>query len=99
MSELDVRLKKSLNDLFINCIREKNSVLLVRCLRIYLTLDKTYEAERIVQTNVVIPAVQDIINQQTLQKDPQELKGLFIRLEKVLDEQLKELLEARYLIN
>lgn len=93
MSELDEHLIKNLNSLLITYINQKESASLIRCLRIYVSLDKVVDAEQLVKKKIVVPAVENIISEYSFQNDPQELKGVYHRLENVLDEQLKNLLD------
>lgn len=58
-----------------------------------MSLDKILDAEEIVRKKVVVPAVESIISEYSFQNDPLGLRGTYQKLEKVLDDTLKELLE------
>ncbi|OXU21645.1 hypothetical protein TSAR_007225 [Trichomalopsis sarcophagae] len=51
------------------------------------------DSEEVVRNKIVVPAVQNIISEYSLQNDPQGLKGTYQKLENVLDSTLKELLD------
>ncbi|OXU29997.1 hypothetical protein TSAR_008943 [Trichomalopsis sarcophagae] len=93
MSEMDDRLKASLSALLVAYITKKESASLIRCLRIYVSLDKVTDAEDVVRKKIVVPAVENIISEYSLQNDSQGLKGTYQKLENVLDSTLKELLD------
>lgn len=93
MSEMDERLKASLSALLVAYITQKESASLIRCLRIFVSLDKVMDAEEVVRKKIVAPAVENIISEYSLQNDPQGLKGIYQKLEIVLESTLKELLD------
>ncbi|EZA51235.1 Conserved oligomeric Golgi complex subunit [Ooceraea biroi] len=82
-----------LNELFLACIQEKNSNLAIRCLRIYLTLDKIANAEELVRYELVRPLVYNVINEENLQSDPLGLHNIYQRLLDILNVELKQLLD------
>lgn len=93
MVELSECLKSSLSSLLVAYISRNETALLVRCLRIYVSLDKILDAEEVVRKKIVVPAVENIISEHSFQNDPLGLKGTYQKLEKVLENTLKELLE------
>ncbi|XP_014225281.1 conserved oligomeric Golgi complex subunit 2 [Trichogramma pretiosum] len=93
MSDLDEQLKHSLSLLLVSYVKHKDILLLERCLRIYISLDKVKDAEEVVRKKIVVPAVENIISDHTFQNDPAGLKGIYVKLENVLDSALKELLD------
>lgn len=82
-----------LNELFLACIHEKNSNLAIRCLRIYLTLDKIINAEELVRHELVRPLIYNVINEENLQTDPLGLQSIYHRLLNILNVELKQLLD------
>ncbi|XP_015595629.1 conserved oligomeric Golgi complex subunit 2 isoform X2 [Cephus cinctus] len=90
--ELEQHLTAILDDSFILSIKNKQTNLLVRHLRIYITLDKIADAENLVRKKIVGPAVDNIIHKTNLQSEPLGLQGIFQRLLNVLNEELDELL-------
>lgn len=82
-----------LNEFFLACIQEKNSVLLIRCLRIYVTLDKICDAEDLVRKEVVSPLIRNAISVATLQIDSLGLENIYNRLLNILSIELKQLLD------
>ncbi|XP_012215519.1 conserved oligomeric Golgi complex subunit 2 isoform X1 [Linepithema humile] len=82
-----------LNELFLACIHEKNSNLMVRCLRIYLTLDKITIAEEQVKHEVLRPLIYNIVNEENLQTDPLGLQSIYHKLLNILNVELKQLLD------
>ncbi|XP_014216039.1 conserved oligomeric Golgi complex subunit 2 [Copidosoma floridanum] len=94
MTELDEHLKNNLNALLIAYVNRNETANLIRCLRIYVSLDKVPDAEEVVRKKIVVPAVENIISEHSFQNDPLGLKGTYQKLESVLDSTLKELLDA-----
>jgi len=82
-----------LNELFLACIHEKNSSLTIRCLRIYLTLDKITNAEELVRHELVRPLIYNVVNEDNLQTDPLGLQSIYHRLLNILNVELKQLLD------
>ncbi|OAD54822.1 Conserved oligomeric Golgi complex subunit 2 [Eufriesea mexicana] len=82
-----------LNELFLACIQEKNSTLLIRCLGIYVTLDKMSDAEILVRTEIVGPLVHNIISIENLQTDLLGLQNIYNKLLSILHVELKQLLD------
>lgn len=82
-----------LNELFLACICEKNLNLAIRCLRIYLTLDKITNAEELVRHELVRPLIYNMINEENLQTDPLGLQSIYHRLLNILNVELKQLLD------
>lgn len=82
-----------MNELFLACIHEKNSHLAIRCLRIYLTLDKITNAEELVRHELVRPLIYNIVNEENLQTDPLGLQSIYHKLLNILNVELKQLLD------
>lgn len=79
--------------MFLACIQEKNSNLAIRCLRIYLTLDKISDAEELVRHELVRPLIYNVINEENLQTDPLGLQSIYHRLLNILSVEMKQLLD------
>ncbi|KMQ97057.1 conserved oligomeric golgi complex subunit 2, partial [Lasius niger] len=92
-TELENLYLNCLNELFLMCIHEKNSNLAIRCLRIYLTLDKITNAEELVRHEVVRPLIYNVVNEENLQTDPLGLQSIYHRLLNILNVELKQLLD------
>lgn len=82
-----------LNEFFLACIQEKNCTLLIRCLRIYVTLDKITVAENLVRKEIVSPLIDSLINTENLQIDSLGLQSIYNRLLNILTIELKQLLD------
>ncbi|EFN61983.1 Conserved oligomeric Golgi complex subunit 2 [Camponotus floridanus] len=91
--ELENLYLNCLNELFLACIHEKNSNLAIRCLRIYLTLDKITNAEELVRHELVRPLIYNIVNEENLQSDPLGLQSIYHKLLNILNVELKQLLD------
>lgn len=87
-------MKTNLNKLFVRSVLEKELKTLIRCLRIYVTLDKIGVAEEVVKSRIVRPAVQSIADENKLQSEPHGLQGIYCKLENILDEDLKDILKV-----
>ncbi|KAG5327195.1 COG2 protein, partial [Pseudoatta argentina] len=92
-TELENLYVTCLNELFLACIHEKNSSLAIRCLRIYLTLDKITNAEELVRHELVRPLIYNVVNEDNLQTDPLGLQSIYHRLLNILHVELKQLLD------
>ncbi|XP_011505049.1 PREDICTED: conserved oligomeric Golgi complex subunit 2 [Ceratosolen solmsi marchali] len=90
---LDKRLKTHLDTLLVTYVTQKQSASLIRCLRIYVSLDKITDAEEIIRKKIIVPAVENIISEYSFQNDPLGLNGTYKKLEQILDSTLSELLE------
>ncbi|XP_076243108.1 conserved oligomeric Golgi complex subunit 2 isoform X1 [Calliopsis andreniformis] len=88
-----------LNEFFLACIQEKNSALLIRCLRIYVTLDKIMDAEELVKKEVVSPLIDSLMNIENLQIDLLGLQSIYNRLLNILTIELKQLLDITLHLN
>ncbi|KAJ8684177.1 hypothetical protein QAD02_019969 [Eretmocerus hayati] len=93
MGELDDHLLDSLNTLLAKYINEKQTASLTRCLKIYVSLEKIKDAEDLVRRKIVVPVVENIISEYSFNEDPLGLVGIYQKLEIILDDTLKELLE------
>lgn len=82
-----------LNEFFLACVHEKNSALLIRCLGIYVTLDKISDAEDLVRKEIVGPLVHSVINIENLNTDLLGLQNIYNKLLNILDVDLKQLLD------
>ncbi|XP_051158118.1 conserved oligomeric Golgi complex subunit 2 [Leptopilina boulardi] len=91
--ELDKLLTRHLNNIFLKYVQEKDSTFLTRCLRIYVTLDKIFEAEDVIRKQLVKPKIERIINEANLQSEPLGLQGIYLKLETILDDDFKQLLD------
>lgn len=91
--ELEKLYLRCLNELFLACIHEKNSHLAIRCLRIYLTLDKITNAEELVRHELVRPLIYNVVNEENLHTDPLGLQSIYHRLLNILSVELKQLLD------
>lgn len=90
---LEDLLIKHLNELFLACIHEKDSSLLIRCLRIYNMLDNTATAELIVKKDVIGPLINDILQDENSQAEFGNLQSIYHRLLNILSGELKQLLD------
>ena len=72
--------------------RARPENVLKRCLRIYATIDRTGDAERLVRERLVRPYLEDVITEQSLSDDPKGLVGLYQRALKVVPDKLPVLL-------
>ncbi|XP_012154562.1 conserved oligomeric Golgi complex subunit 2 [Megachile rotundata] len=84
---------KYLNEFFLACVQEKNSTFLIRCLRIYIMLDKISNAENLIRNEVVSPLVHNAINIENLQTNLLGLQNIYNMLLNILNVELKQLLD------
>ncbi|KAK2575855.1 hypothetical protein KPH14_007229 [Odynerus spinipes] len=84
---------KHLNELFLACIHEKDSTLLIRCLRIYTMLDNVATAELVVRKDVIGPRINDILQDENSQTKFDNLQSIYHRLLSILSGELKQLLD------
>nr|XP_033189717.1 conserved oligomeric Golgi complex subunit 2 isoform X1 [Bombus vancouverensis nearcticus]XP_033189718.1 conserved oligomeric Golgi complex subunit 2 isoform X1 [Bombus vancouverensis nearcticus]XP_033189719.1 conserved oligomeric Golgi complex subunit 2 isoform X1 [Bombus vancouverensis nearcticus] len=91
--ELEQSYMTYLNEFFLASIQEKNSFLLIRCLGIYVTLDKISDAEDLVRKEIVGPLIHNVINTENLKTDLLGLQNIYNRLLNILNVELKQLLD------
>ncbi|XP_012267688.2 conserved oligomeric Golgi complex subunit 2 [Athalia rosae] len=94
--EIGRSLTNNLDEMFISSIKEKQPELLIRCLRIYVTLDKISVTEHLLQKKFIGPLVENVINETTLQSEPQGLRGIYQKLLMIIDEDLAQLLTITF---
>nr|XP_034193274.1 conserved oligomeric Golgi complex subunit 2 [Osmia lignaria] len=82
-----------LNELFLASLQERNSDFLIRCLRIYVTLDKISDAENLIRKEVVSPLVHSAISIENLQTNSLGLQDIYDRLLNILNVELELLLD------
>ncbi|XP_046830503.1 conserved oligomeric Golgi complex subunit 2-like isoform X2 [Vespa crabro] len=82
-----------LNELFLVCIHEKDSNLLIRCLRIYIMLDNVTTAELVVRRDVISPIINNILQDEDSQTEFNNLQSIYNRLLNILSGELKQLLD------
>lgn len=88
--ELEDILMTSLSIQLLSLLQERSEVRdkLARCLRIYMSLDKIKEAEDLVRSKIVAPAIEDVVVEKNIYNEPLGLKGLYDKLLDVLKVQL-----------
>lgn len=91
MAELDELLNSNLNALLISYVNKKETASLIRCLRIYVSLDKMSVAEEVVRKKIVVPAVENVISEYSFQNNKLGLKGIYQKLNDILDKTLNVL--------
>ncbi|XP_046424496.1 conserved oligomeric Golgi complex subunit 2 [Neodiprion fabricii] len=91
-NEIGQSLMSNLDKMFISSIKKKQPELLIRCLRIYVTLDKVSDTENLLRRKLIAPLIENVINEITLQSEPQGLRGIYQRLLSIFDEDLAQLL-------
>lgn len=92
---LGIILMDLLNNTFLECLCQRHASRLARCLRIYSNLDKVAEAETLIRKEVVSPYLYELVNESSLQKQPDDLGGIYQRVLEFLDTQLSPLLQLR----
>ncbi|KAG7197029.1 hypothetical protein KM043_017562 [Ampulex compressa] len=91
--ELEIIYMSYLNKFLLACIHEKDRALLVRSLRIYVTINKISEAEKLVREEVIRPISNKIICEENVQSDVLGLQSIYHELLNILNVELKELLD------
>ncbi|KAJ4444222.1 hypothetical protein ANN_06013 [Periplaneta americana] len=86
-------LTSSLDGMFLGSLRERDSEGMARCLRIYITLDKTADVEALFRREVVSPALHDVVSESSLQSDPRGLQGVYSRILSFIDTHMDQLLK------
>lgn len=77
----------------LEAIEGKNAEILKRCLRIFATVDRVGDAEKLVRNRIIRPHLEEVISEKSLNEDPMGLKGLFSRVLKVIPDRLSTLLQ------
>lgn len=91
--EIGQVLTNILNNMFLECLCEKQLEDLSRCLRLFASLDKIQDLEKLVRNDIIAPVLHEIINETALQKDSEGLRGIYQKVIQFLDAQLKDLLD------
>jgi hypothetical protein len=73
--------------------KDETEGVLRRCLRIYATIDRVPNAERLVRERVVRPYLEAVVTEQSLSDDPKGLEGMFKRVQKIVPEKMAVLLQ------
>ena len=81
---------------FLNAMQTNNSEVLKRCLRIYATVDKVDEAEKLIRTKIIAPYLEDVITSATLHSGPSGLQGICQKILLVIPEKLDSLLKLTH---
>lgn len=87
----------SLNELFISCVNKNDTNLLIRCLRIYTTLDQITEAENLVKQSIVGPSIDRVLEEEiggSRQTDHSNLRNIYQKFLGVSKSQLQQLLDV-----
>lgn len=71
------RLVTLINKVFLKELRRKDADAILRCLRMYVNLEKQTEAELTVKTEILKPALNKIFTQKNLDKCGQNIKPLY----------------------
>lgn len=71
------KLIELLNKVFLNAFKLNNDDIILRCLRMYLNLNRQNEAEKCVKDNVVRPLLNVIFTQKNLDKSNQDINILY----------------------
>lgn len=72
---------------------------LKRCLRIYATIDRIGDAERLVRERLVRPYLEEVLTEQSLNDDPKGLAGLYKRALRVIPDKLSVLLSLTHKVH
>ncbi|CAG5107799.1 Similar to COG2: Conserved oligomeric Golgi complex subunit 2 (Homo sapiens) [Cotesia congregata] len=95
---LEIQLLDSLDSQLLLCIKSNHNCTdnLICCLRIYVTLDKIDKAEHLVRKKIVGVLIEDIIVEKNINNELLGLQELYQKLLKLLDVELKKLLEVTF---
>lgn len=88
------KLRELVSVAFLKAVKTNDEDSTVRCLRMFVSLDAVGEAERRVKEEIVRVRLSEIFSQRRLEDSTEDLKGLFQEALRVLDEDLKPLLDA-----
>lgn len=82
-----------LNKAFVSSVSNNKNT--VKCfLELYLSLGRIKSAEEVCQTDIIIPAMETILNETSLRSCKNGLDGLYSQCYTFLQEDLKHLLQA-----
>jgi conserved oligomeric Golgi complex subunit 2 len=91
-NEVGTRLIQVLNELLFQFWNDNDEDNLLKTLMTLASLDRVLETEMIIRKQAVAPLLVDIINESSLQKSKDGLKGIYDRVLSLLDTKLKLLL-------
>ena len=79
--------------------RARPEGVLKRCLRIYATIDRIGDAERLVRERLVRPYMEEVLTEQSLNDDPKGLAGVYKRTMRVIPDKLSVLLNLTHKVH
>ena len=90
------RLHAAMENQFLTAMQANNTEVLKRCLRIYATVDKVDEAEKLIRAKIIAPFLEDVITSASLHSDPLGLQGICVKILSIIPEKLDSLLKLTH---
>ena len=78
---------------FLNAIQQNDAEVLKRCLRIYASVERISDAERLLRSRIISPYLEDVITSKNLHSDPMGLSGICQNILAIIPDKLDLLLK------
>ena len=88
-----MELMRCLEDALLFGVEHNKKNVLQKTLRTYFLLDQCKAAINVLRIRLIHPAFAEILNQNSLKKDPQDLNGLLLKIKDFIRQKMKDLLE------
>ena len=79
---------------FLTAIQENDADVLKRCLRIYASVERISDAERLMRSKIIAPYLEDVILSKNLHSDPMGLSGICQNILAIIPDKLDLLLKV-----
>lgn len=99
IEKVNMELMRCLEDALLFGVQHNKNNVLQKTLRTYFLLDQCKAAINVLRIRLIHPAFAEILNHNSLKKDPQDLNGLLLKIKDFIRQKMKHLLEisGRYI--
>lgn len=87
------RLHNAMESQFLTAIQDNDADVLKRCLRIYASVERISDAERLMRSKIIAPYLEDVILSKNLHSDPMGLSGICQNILAIIPDKLDLLLK------
>ena len=87
------RLHNAMEAQFLTAIQQNDAEVLKRCLRVYASVERIPDAERLLRCKIIAPCLEEVITSKSLHSDPMGLSGICQNILDIIPEKLDLLLK------
>ncbi|KAF7267137.1 hypothetical protein GWI33_019629 [Rhynchophorus ferrugineus] len=87
-TNIEEKLVKNINMCFLNAFKDKYKTGILKCLRMYINLQKQDEAHKTIQINILRPQLQPLFTDKYLEKNGQSLDQIYMKVRFILDSEI-----------